>query len=393
MTWEPPKTITKEVKGHTNLNEFNTIRLWVAAGGRCEICNDLLTESPMTFEPLNRAERAHIVGQGGPKAPRHHPIDSRQKADSIDNIMLLCFDCHHEIDSRPNDPKFSTEALKGIKQQHEERIWYLTSLKPKRTHIVAFRTYIQQTQSEDAQQQVTNLDASQMRDAVLPDFFPDQAKPSRLTLPLTTEESPEHWAELRKLITRRWAGLDLDDVEHLSIFCLGKMPAIAYFGSVVGSTRPLRVMNVQDGSPTRWKEAAQVADDFTYEVDSLPDTEGVSEVVLCLSMSGLITTSQFGPDVPTDTPVIHIRTPERHRHKHFLIAEKQLKHFRREFSLLLSAIQSRYGQNCIIHLLMAAPTPIVFEVGRQHQKNHHPPLRLYNCVGHIFSPAFDLKSL
>lgn len=392
MTAKFPKTVNKTIKGHTNLGEFDTIRLWVAAGGRCEICNDLLTESPLTFEPLNRAERAHIVGQGGPKAPRHHLIDSRLKADQIDNVMLLCFDCHHEIDARSTAPEFSVEKLQDIKRQHEERIWYLTELKPKRTRIVAFTTNIQQNHGEDCTQQTTSLSFQEMRDAVMPEFFPDQGDASRLAFRPPTPESSEHWSELRKSIKRKWERLDLDEVEHLSVYCLGKMPAIAYFGRLVGSTTNLRTMNVQTGGPVRWRDPSQVPDDFTFEVDPMPARlNATNDIVLCLSLSGLIEERQFREVVPGNAPVIHMRTPEGHRHKNFLIAKKQLREFRRAFSQTLSLIQERFGQECRIHLLMAAPPPIVFEVGRQHQA-HHPILLLYNCISQQFHYAFTLEA-
>lgn len=392
MTTIFPKTVTKAIKGHTNLNDFDTIRLWVAAGGRCEICNDLLTESPLTFEPLNRAERAHIVGQGGPKAPRHHLVDSKLKADQIDNVMLLCYDCHNLIDTRSVDPQYSVENLQALKRQHEERIWYLTDLKPKRTRLVAFTTTIQQSEGEDCTQQPTSLSFQEMRDAAMPDFFPDQAEPSRLAFRPTTPESPEHWSELRKSIKRRWEKLDLEDAEHLSIFCLGKMPAVAYFGRLVGSTTTLRTMNVQEGGPVRWREASQVPENFAFEVDPLPaHLNATKDVIVCLSLSGVIENRQFHHAAPADAPVIHLSTREGHRHKNFLIAHKQLRDFRRAFSQLLSSIQERFGQECRIHLMMAAPAPIVFEVGRQHQA-HHPVTLLYNCISQKFHFAFTLEA-
>lgn len=376
---------------HQNLDEWNTLLLWVAAGGRCQKCKNLLTASRTTFEELNLAERAHIFGQGGETSPRHDPVQSPALAKSIDNVMLLCRDCHKEVDDKKTRDNYPPELLQEMKSKHEEGIRYLTSLKADRTRVIAFQTPIQQSQGASAQQKPTILHRKNMHEAILPDFFPDQENPSRIDIDLPTTESESHWEQLLQSTTRRWDRLGADELEHLSIFCLGKMPAVMHFGVLVGDARSVRTMNVQQGVATRWRSNDQIPGDFAYAVRRPEEPRGVApNVVVVLSLSGTVEPQQYNRAVPEDAPTYEISNPTKYRNTDWLIAEKQLKDFKKLYRDLLSEIQATHGQGTVIHLVAAAPTPIVFEVGRQYRPNHHPRMLVYNCVSRQFTPAFFL---
>lgn len=386
------KTTSKKRKAHQNLNERDTLLLWVAAGGRCEMCRKLLTESGTTFSELNLAERAHIVGQGGPTSPRHDSVLSPALATDPDNVMLLCFDCHAEIDDPKTRGRYTVDVLRGLKEAHEERIRYLTSLDAKRTRVVVFQTAIQQSRASDAPaQRTTTLHREDLHETILPDHFPDQKEPSRIRIDLPTAEADSHWAQLQQSVARKWDRLDVDEMEHLSVFCLGKMPAVAYFGQQVGDARKVRTMNVQQGVPTRWRSDDQVSSSFQYVVTRPEEAlRAHKDVLLLISLTGMIEEGQYVGAVPAGAAKYQIATAETHRHQDWLIAEKQLKEFKQLYRALLSEIQEKHGQDTTIHLLAAAPTPVVFEIGRQYRPNHHPTLLIYNCVAMKYEAAFPL---
>lgn len=374
---------------HKNLGTQDTKFLWAAAGGRCQLCNKLLTESAVTFKERNIGERAHIQGQGGPGAPRHDPHLSPTLARSLGNIMLLCLECHDEIDS--DQERFPAEMLQDVKRRHEERIRYLTSLKPKRTRVVALQTHILQgMHGGDPVYQAVTLHADDLHDAILPDHFPDQDHPNRIRLDLSTTESPSHWEQAKQLLLQKWNRMDLDELEHLSVFALGKMPAVVYFGRLLGSTRKLKVMNVQRGVPTRWKSDDQVPRDLTFEV-SEPEPARGRDAVLVLSLSGTIELAQYREVMPPDAVVYEITIPEAHRDPDWLVAASQLEAFSRAYKGVLGRIQKTHGQDVTIHLIAAAPTPVLIEAGRQYRPNQHPRLLVYNCVNKRFSSAFELE--
>lgn len=134
-------TITKEM-------------LWGKAAGRCEMvgCNKLVYESFVTHDEVKLGEIAHNIAatKGGPRGteePFWH-IDSTIADDddynTIDNLLLLCPECHAEIDK--NNKKYSVELLREMKKRHEERIRNLTSITEERECLlVSFAAPIAKT--------------------------------------------------------------------------------------------------------------------------------------------------------------------------------------------------------------------------------------------------------
>jgi hypothetical protein len=93
----------------------------------------------VTSEPGNFAEAAHIVAfrSDGPRGNEVRPHD----INSFDNLMLLCAECHHLIDTNPEN--YSVEELRAHKREHEGRIFALTALGPEhRTTVIQLRASI-----------------------------------------------------------------------------------------------------------------------------------------------------------------------------------------------------------------------------------------------------------
>lgn len=107
--------------------------LWGMAAGRCEKtgCNKILYESPVTHIQMNNAQIAHNAAhsKNGPRG-MIYKIDDKN---DLSNLLLLCPDCHKEIDTFPE--KYPVELLKEMKQKHEERIRCLTSITSERECI------------------------------------------------------------------------------------------------------------------------------------------------------------------------------------------------------------------------------------------------------------------
>ena len=117
------------VKSARNIPPTTRMILFVQAGGRCEFngCNKYLLEHELTTQKCIIAEAAHIVAfsEQGPRGD----IDSRPKdIHDVQNLMLLCHDCHELIDKNPD--QYSMAILKGYKDAHEDRIRLVTGQGP-----------------------------------------------------------------------------------------------------------------------------------------------------------------------------------------------------------------------------------------------------------------------
>lgn len=86
--------------------------LYVKSGNRCSICrNTLYTDTDSWI-----GEVAHIeaVNPGG---ARYNPMLSTEQVNSFDNLILVCCNCHKEIDSNPM--MYTVEYLKNLKHESE----------------------------------------------------------------------------------------------------------------------------------------------------------------------------------------------------------------------------------------------------------------------------------
>lgn len=121
-----------------NIKDSIKQMLWGMSAGRCERmgCNKILFESPVTHFPLNNAQIAHNVAHSskGPRA-EYHAIGGKN---DLNNLLLLCPDCHKEIDSSPEE--YNVELLQEMKRKHEERIRRLSEITSDRECITVIYT-------------------------------------------------------------------------------------------------------------------------------------------------------------------------------------------------------------------------------------------------------------
>ena len=108
------------VKGRVNPSNRTKLRLFSEAAGYCQrpICRKRLF-SDDGGRDYHIAEMAHILGakDGGPRGKAKMPLQDRA---GYDNLILLCPNCHKEIDKSPKE--FPVELLRSWKQTHKEEI-------------------------------------------------------------------------------------------------------------------------------------------------------------------------------------------------------------------------------------------------------------------------------
>lgn len=121
----------------SRLSPKAVLAVWVRSGGRCMLCNAYLLEGAMSGRTLPLGEVAHIVEQStDPRSPRGGDPLERALRDDADNLLLLCAQQHMEIDAKAALDVFTVEWLRGVKQEHEDRVRHLTALGPERATTV-----------------------------------------------------------------------------------------------------------------------------------------------------------------------------------------------------------------------------------------------------------------
>lgn len=104
-----------------------TRRLWSQCGGYCQnpSCNRPLFRS-VGNDDVSIANVAHIIGHGSHGPRRNHELAEYIERDGVDNLIMLCLDCHKVIDEL--EQKFSVEVITQWKTDHVGRVAGLFSI-------------------------------------------------------------------------------------------------------------------------------------------------------------------------------------------------------------------------------------------------------------------------
>ena len=372
------------------------IRLWVAAGGRCEYtgCNRPLFRDDLTLAKMNRSNIAHIISDS-PDGPRGDPILSPQLAKEFSNLMLMCYDHHHLIDSEEGVAEYPVEALQAMKAEHERRIETVTGIQwDRKTDIITYTARI-----GDFYPRITFPEAET---AVLSNGrWPASPYPLELG-PLSChtatadvdswvrrmEQEKEH---LEAVVRERiLPPHDRGYLKTPSIFAIAPQPLLILLGHLLRDIAAVDVyQRHREPSPPGWAWQDH-PDGFDYTIERPNGATGQPALVLALSapVTDDRVTSRIGDDaaiwrVTIDNP-----------NNDYLKSTKQLEQFRELIRPLIDEIKDLYPPGTPLVVFPAAPVSVCVELGRAVQPKAHLPLRLWDENKDLggFIHAFDINT-
>jgi len=214
--------------------------LWARAAGRCQFqgCNRVLYKSPITQEKVNISEKAHVhsFSKGGPRG--RGPYEENNKGlDDIENLMLLCHDCHKTVDQ--DEIKYSVPVLQQWKKEHESRIYTVTGIEANlKSHVVFYCSNIGDHQSW-----------FQPEDAVIamfPERYPISENPICLSMTWSNKDNTHSFWEqevsnleqeferkIKPLINAKGA------IMHFSLFPMASIPLLIKLGTLFSDKIPV----------------------------------------------------------------------------------------------------------------------------------------------------------
>jgi hypothetical protein len=372
--------------------------LWVRAGGRCELCNKYLLEDPSTMEPLNLAELAHNVGHkqnvGSPRGLA--PLDPARRND-VENLLLLCGDCHRSIDSKLNSGVYTVAYLREQKKRHEERIRYLTGLSDDaETVVLRVVGDVRGAAVELSEQIAARAVLAAGRRYPRFGWGYDGADFEVDLRSLPSESSSIYWEAGRERIVEQ-IGVRLRDavsrgkVRHLSVFCLARIPLLACVGEQLDDKVPVELFQKQRGADEGWGwDDAAPPVTFAYE-QLHAGTNG--RVAVLLGISAAL--------APEDLPVefagatIWMITPrEPMPSRDILRARGTLDNFARAYHDCLGAIESVRPKPDVIDVFPAVPATAGVTLGRGLMRGAQPPVRIHDraAPSEPFDFALEINS-
>lgn len=330
--------------------------LWLRAAGRCEFrgCNKILYEDQTTQDPINESNIAHIISwiESGPRGDKYC---SPKLAIDISNLMLTCPEHNHLIDSGENVEKYSVSILQEMKREHENSIRELTELRtqpPKR--VIEMRSMI-----HGQRPLITHKEEA---DAMFP-FYPHAEK---IVIDVCDVDDIE---AAKIIIDSKVKHLVLNDGgEFYAAFIMALIPLGCYLGYAIGNKIPVQTFqHFRDSEDWKWRDGGG-----SFVVSSADNREPSENVNLLINVSGIIDKNL----VTTEYPTYSINAD--HPGFDFLQSWKQIVEFRQKYRDMLDKIRMEQGESVTVHLYLATPNPINFEIGKGIMKNLDPTIILYD---------------
>lgn len=353
------------------------ILLWSGAGGRCQMCNKPLGEHLQLRRSSGKFGLvAHIVASD-PNGKRGCPVRSPQLAASLSNLMLLCYECHKEIDGEETWHLYTEDKLQKIKQGQE--LWVNSVLSVGRstpTHIVTYGTIIGPNE--------VGISVDECARAISAPKTIASGQPIRLEMQgrRRRDDDEGYWktevAHLRDAFNEEIRGrLDRGTLHHASVFALAPMPLLIELGALLSDITPADVFQ-RHREPTQWAWACD-GPHLSLTVTQPDNVVPAPLAKLKLEISAGISDERVRSVGQFDAPIWSVKAEN--PHNDILRYPSDLAILRSIFRHTIDAIASAHGPNVRIAVFPAIPVACAVELGRIWQPKAHPPLEIYDQTG------------
>jgi 5-methylcytosine-specific restriction endonuclease McrA len=353
-------------------NERTTIELWVKSGGRCQYvsCNKPLWKDSLTIRKMNKGYISHIVAasDGGPRGEKG---ESEKLELEFNNLMLLCDECHNRIDKAQVD-EHPKEMLIEMKQNHEERIERVTSIKEdKKSHIITYTANIGKFEPK-----ISFMDGAMAMSAF---NFPTRDIPYKLGLDRGVFEDDEElfWTlQERQLNTdfqKRVEPLLEQEGAHFSIFGLAPQPLLIKLGVKFSEIANSEVYQFHREPKQTWEWPKQQSID---QVELIEPKDKNKTAVLIISMSDVVNIDRIYAVLGQDISVWKITVSNPNRN--IIKSKETLVNFKNKVRDAYSKIRTVQGGKAEIHLFPVMPNSCAIETGKVWMPKVDLPLVIYD---------------
>lgn len=361
-------------------------RVWVAAGGRCTMCNRYLLDDEHTGAKVSIGQLAHIVGwttaSGSPRGDDSLDVAERNLEG---NLMLLCYDQHRVIDNRSMWDVFDADTLRAMKRTHERRIKQLTALHDEeRTTVLRMVGNLHGAGVELSPRTVAT---TLLADGRYPDYAllgVDEYEIDLRTLPGEPDGRPGYWAGARDLVEdrlRRLTGhIGKENIRHLSVFAIARVPLLITLGTLLDDTVPTVIYPKRRGGDEGWGwslDADADADDVDFEHFRLRAGTDPLRAAVLFSVSGTVDPTRL-PAAVDGATVYELRPGGVTPNPDLIRSQTSLDRFGAAWRVLLAELEREHPGLPAIDVFAAVPVTAAVTVGRGLMRAAHPPLRIYD---------------
>lgn len=354
--------------GRTSIDEKVRMKLWAISGGRCEMCNRLLYQDLTFGLDGNFGEMAHIhaVSEGG---PRHKYGMSNEEKNNIDNLMLLCEEHHHLIDTNPED--FSEGLLVQKKVSHEKRIREVTSIPSEQTcRIVTYFSNIN-NQAEFSSDRL-------LREAVLLSGRVPMQEPSislnsdSFTRYIPSKSIFQQKEQDLEREFKSWFDVVIKSKDCIGVFALAPQPLLFKLGTLINDHyNAVAFQCHRTGHKWAWPSTnAQI--EYIFECSKNGDG---NKIALVIDLSARVMDDRITAVLGDDVTIFHITISNPCRT--FVTSEENQEKFVETYRCALEHIKNLRPAPELIHLFPVMPNSLAIKAGMDFMPKADLPLIIY----------------
>lgn len=388
----PKKSIMADLNSPYDVGRYVaspvTAMLWARAAGRCEFagCNRPLWKSLVTQNEVNVGQKAHIRSFS-PIGPRGRQDLVKELLNSAENLMLVCHQCHRDIDGEKGEQVFSAEVLLAMKRRHEKRIELVTEVAPEHASQILFY-------GSNIGDQTPFFNFHQSAAAMMPARFPASRSPISLQMDnvASSDVEGDFWTHedrnLQRLFERK-VNQYLSEhgvAKHLSVFALAPQPLLIRLGTLLGDILEVDIyQRHREPSTWSWPESAAP---LTFQTIGPEIPKALPALIL--DVSGRVTEDRVCQVVGNNVSIWRLTVE--HPHNDIIKSQEHLASFRATLRKLLNTIKEAHGQDTPLHVFLAAPVSLCVEFGRVRMPKADMPWVLYDHHnGHGFRPVLNIN--
>jgi len=368
------KKIHSEV-ARTTINTQTQNLLWAVAAGRCEYCNKLLYEDGIYHVIGNYSNIAHIhaVSENG---PRHKSDMTTTEKNEIENLMLLCPEHHHMVDTQPD--KFPHDTLILKKRAHEERIRRVTGISDNCTCTVIsyFSNLIDKANIE-------TTDNSFYEAVIKANLIPTDIPVVKLSDGLKTdyEATKDFFTttfEYLKTKYNEWA-ISLRRTDTVAVFAVAPQPLLFALGRLLGDQKNCMVFQYHRDSVSdckicsKWAWPMGAEDDVSF-MNKLTKA-GNGKVALVIDLSATVVDSRITNVLSEDCSIYHLTIDNPNRY--FVRKPEIQDNFIKAFRTILEQIKNDNKDKKEIHVFPVMPQSLAIRAGMDYMPKADLALVLY----------------
>lgn len=354
--------------GRTSIDEKTRMKLWAISGGRCEMCNRILYEDSAFGVEGNFGEMAHIhaVSDNGPRNKRG--MTSEEK-NNIENLMLLCSEHHHMVDTKPEE--FGEGLLKIKKKNHEDRIRRVTDIPEEEScRIVSYFSNIDKYEEYSSDRL--------FKEALL---FSGKLPMQQPTINLNANTNVRY-APSKEEFERKASDLErefkiwFDDIikqqDSVGLFALAPQPLLFKLGSLINDQYNVSVYQCHRRA-NKWswlKNNDEIEFKFYKSLNNNDD-----EIALVIDLSAEVDDERITSVLGDNISVFHLSVEAPNRN--FVTNENIQSAFVECFRKAMEELKNLKNSKGVIHVFPVMPNSLAIKAGMDYMSKADLPLVVY----------------